>query len=190
MLKEHRYNKLQTATLVIIAVLMGANLISPAVAHVTQSLTHLYKHLDKRYERKPVRTLLTLTANVQDSTISPTYEPLVTVGTFAKKRSETVIELTWTGHVTRVPSADDPSFCDFQLRIDGQSDANGTGRAVLFASDAPASVSTVFGGLSAGTHTVSIWVRGFANTCWINKGGFTQLIIVQELDRTAKGGNL
>jgi hypothetical protein len=190
MLRERRFSKLQTAVLVAIALVMGASFIQPSVAHVTKKVKHLYKHLDKRYERRPVRTLLSFNANVQDSTISATYEQLVTVGTFTKKRPESVVQLTWTGHITRDPGVDDPSFCDFQLRIDGQSDPRETGRGVLYADDAPVSVSTVFGPLSAGTHTVSIWVRGFADSCWINKGGFTQLVIVEELDPTAPGGNV
>lgn len=49
MLGQKRFGKLQTAAIVIIALVMGANLISPAVAHVTRSIKHLYKHLDQRY---------------------------------------------------------------------------------------------------------------------------------------------
>jgi hypothetical protein len=49
MLGQRRFAKLQTAVLVAIALVMGANLISPAVAHVTRKLNHLYKHLDPRY---------------------------------------------------------------------------------------------------------------------------------------------
>jgi hypothetical protein len=44
-----RFGKLQTAILIVIALVMGANLISPAVAHVTRRLGHLYRHLDPRY---------------------------------------------------------------------------------------------------------------------------------------------
>jgi hypothetical protein len=36
-------------TVAIIAAVMGANLISPAVGHVTKKVKHLYKHLDPRY---------------------------------------------------------------------------------------------------------------------------------------------
>jgi hypothetical protein len=49
MLGQRRFGKLQTAVLIVIALVMGANLISPAVAHVTRRLNHLYKHLDPRY---------------------------------------------------------------------------------------------------------------------------------------------
>jgi hypothetical protein len=46
---EKRFGKIQMAILVVIALIMGANLISPAVGHVKRSIKHLYKHLDKRY---------------------------------------------------------------------------------------------------------------------------------------------
>jgi hypothetical protein len=49
MLGQRRFGKIQTAVLVVIALVMGANLISPAVGHVKRSLKHLYKHLDPRY---------------------------------------------------------------------------------------------------------------------------------------------
>jgi hypothetical protein len=49
MRSEKRFGKMQTAVLVVIALVMGANLISPAVGHVKKSIKHLYKHLDPRY---------------------------------------------------------------------------------------------------------------------------------------------
>lgn len=49
MLGQRRFGKIQMAVLVVIALVMGANLISPAVGHVKKSIKHLYKHLDKRY---------------------------------------------------------------------------------------------------------------------------------------------
>lgn len=49
MLGQRRFGKVQTALLVIIALVFGVSLISPAVGHVKKSLKHLYKHLDPRY---------------------------------------------------------------------------------------------------------------------------------------------
>lgn len=49
MFGQRRFGKVQTGLLVVIALVMGANLISPAIAHVTRKLNHLYKHLDTRY---------------------------------------------------------------------------------------------------------------------------------------------
>jgi uncharacterized lipoprotein YmbA len=49
MLGQRRFGKIQMALLVVIALVMGATLISPAVGHVTKKVKHLYKHLDPRY---------------------------------------------------------------------------------------------------------------------------------------------
>lgn len=49
MLGQRRFGKIQTALLVVIALVIGASLISPAVGHVKKSVKHLYKHLDPRY---------------------------------------------------------------------------------------------------------------------------------------------
>ncbi len=53
MLGQKRFGKFQTAALVVIALVMGANLISPAVAHFKPKLGHLIKHVftkaDPRY---------------------------------------------------------------------------------------------------------------------------------------------
>lgn len=218
--------------LVILALIMGANLAQPAVAHVTKKVGHLVKHLNPRYvnvgekasdsdtldgldslaflktgqkaadsdnldgldseafQRRLVRTLLTLDEGTVDNTISSTYEFLLTVGSFVKQRGSSVVQLTWTGHVTLQPSIDPNSVCDFQLRIDDESGYGDAGRAVAYTTDTPVSVTTVFGGLSTGPHTVSIWVRGFADGCWVNRGNFPQLFIVEEQDPTAPGGTL
>jgi hypothetical protein len=49
MLGQRRFGKIQTVLLAVIALVIGASLISPAVGHVKKSLKHLYKHLDPRY---------------------------------------------------------------------------------------------------------------------------------------------
>jgi hypothetical protein len=39
-------------SLVVLGIFLGATLFSPAVAHVTDSLTHLFSHTDQRYYKK------------------------------------------------------------------------------------------------------------------------------------------
>jgi hypothetical protein len=68
MLGQTRFGKVQTAILVVIALVMGANLISPAVAHVTRKLNHLYKHLDPRYYNVGEKVGDADTLDGQDST--------------------------------------------------------------------------------------------------------------------------
>jgi hypothetical protein len=183
--------------LLIVGSVMGANLIAPAVAHVSgwdhNWKEHIRPRADARYSRKDVRTLIRFSGTTTDTTISSTYEPIKTAGTFTKKRSSSVIQLTWTGHVST-----EGLFCDFQLRIDGANDTgsadssggNSTGRVVNYSAESPASATTVFGGLGTGTRTVSIWVRGSATSCTINRGNFSMLVLVEELDPTAAGGTL
>lgn len=100
-----------------------------------------------------------------------TYQLLRTVGEFTKARSDTDIELLWTGTATAsgfVPE----SVCEYQLRIDGR-DENGSldtafnlaagGNVFVSTVDTfirlPVAVSAHFSGLESGVHTVSIWVR-------------------------------
>jgi hypothetical protein len=48
-MSNDRMGKLRVAAVLVIGAVMGANLLQPAVAHVTRSLRHLTKHLDPRY---------------------------------------------------------------------------------------------------------------------------------------------
>ena len=129
-------------------------------------------------------TRLEYSGTVIDSTITPTYELFRTVGTFNKVAADTAIELTWNSHLTMVGTV----VCDFQVRIDNTA-AGGTGlitgpsgRAVLQTSAAPASVTQYFAGLPAGSHTVSIWVRGVsATSCTENDGNYTRTVFVKEV---------
>ena len=56
MLGQRRFGKIQTALLVIIALVMGANLISPAVAHFRPKLGHLIKHVFAKADPRYVNT--------------------------------------------------------------------------------------------------------------------------------------
>lgn len=189
----------RAATLLAVGVVIGMVMVAtPAGAHVGGTVGHLWNNhikpkADARYSKKDVRTLLRFSGTTTDTSIGGTYEQMVTVGTFSKKRSNSVVQVTWTGHVATAGT-----FCDFQLRIDGANDTgstaasggNSTGRVVNYGDESPASASTVFGGLATGTRTVSIWVRGFGSSCTINTGNFTMLVLVEELDPTAVGGTL
>jgi hypothetical protein len=63
MLGQRRFGKIQTALLVVIALVIGASLISPAVGHVKKSLKHLYKHLDPRYYNVGEKVAAAITAD-------------------------------------------------------------------------------------------------------------------------------
>jgi len=119
-----------------------------------------------------------------DSTVTTNYEQLRAVGSFTKAFANSRIELTWIGHATV-----NGTFCEHQLRIDGAKDTGSTstsfepasgGSAIVYSAEAPISVSAIFGGLTAGTHTVSIWLRGGATSCTLNTGNFGQTVLVRE----------
>jgi hypothetical protein len=58
---------------------------------------------------------------------------------------------------------------------------SGTGRAIVYANDAPIGIHALFSGLGVGVHTVGIYVRGFADSCTLNFGNFPQEVLVEEL---------
>ena len=128
-------------------------------------------------------TRLEYNGTLTDSTVTPTYESFRTVGTFNKVAADTAIELTWNSHLTMVGTV----VCDFQVRINdtaaGSTGLSGpSGRAVLQTSAAPVSVTQYFAGLPAGSHTVSIWVRGVsATSCTENSGNYTRTVFVKEV---------
>lgn len=116
------------------------------------------------------------------------YAPLRTIGTFSKSHAATSLSLLWNTHVD---AAGDPgSFCDFQLRVDGKPDVEdeggGGGRAVVYvpagaaAGSGTASVAAWFTRVGAGSHTVSVWVRGSARECSENYGNFPRSVLVEE----------
>lgn len=47
--KKHRFGSARSPVLLVVGVMAGSLLVSPAVAHVTRSLKHLTKHLDPAY---------------------------------------------------------------------------------------------------------------------------------------------
>lgn len=183
--------------LLVVAGVMLANLISPAIANIG-TVNHLWKqHIRPKADARylPVRTRLTYQGGDSDATIGYTFELMRTVGTFTKASAGTTVMLTWIGHAMA-----DGDFCDFQLRIDGTNDLGSTslvdvpdnqdsmGRAIMYSAEGPVSVTGLFQGLSAGTHSVEIYVRGSATSCTLNWGNFPQQVIVEEtLQLTGNG---
>lgn len=117
----------------------------------------------------------------------PDYARLRDLGTFAKAHAGSSVTLTWNTHLDAL--GDPGAFCDFQLRIDGKPDTDregGGGRAVVYVpagqagASAAVSVSTLFGRVGAGSHTVSAWIRGSARECLENYGNFPRSILVEE----------
>lgn len=77
------------------------------------------------------------------------------VGTYDKQDSASVLEVNWTGTASFNFGG---SGCLFQLRIDGQSSANGGGTVFVPGTES-VSVTAIFAGFATGTHTIEVWAR-------------------------------
>jgi len=148
------------------------------------------------YARKPVISRIHYNGSNSDVSITSTYELIRTVGSFTKLYDESEIQLIWNGHGSMSPQE---QFCEFQLRIDDLKDtgssstsyeATSGGSAVLYAIESPINVTTIFSGLDAGLHEVSIWVRGNATSCQLNFGNFGQDVFVKEFFQTSVNGEI
>ena len=146
---------------------------------VNANFTHV---VDAINETIAIRTRLTYNNGIQDTTVSGTFELLRTVGDFTKVFANTDIILVWNSH-----GQGTGTFCNFQLRIDGLSDDFDDGRAVFTPivvtggiRNTPFSVMAEFTGLTAGIHTVSVWVRGIASDCWENPGNYPRSVFIEE----------
>lgn len=138
MLGQRRFARIRMAVLVVIALVMGANLISPAVAHVTRSLRHLTKHLDKRYVRigttvpnatnaanlggTPASGFLKTTDIRVDGAASDTYVPGFNAAAFTPILSKAITApsdgfLFIVGSVSWEESAE-PAALQWRLRLD------------------------------------------------------------------------
>jgi hypothetical protein len=103
-----------------------------------------------------------------------------TIGTFTKLSSATLVEVVWHGHVETLTG-----FCQFQLRVDGLppngADPDGYGNvSYLVGADHPVTQFGIWSGLPAGSHVVSIYLRGSGGTCSDNEGNFQLNAYVKE----------
>ena len=98
------------------------------------------------------------------STFSTTYAKIADAGSFTQVNSNSPIEVTFNGRIA-VTGTLSGTGAAFELRVDDTATTNGRARANLKSSEIGsdgilASITGIFTGLSSGTHTVSIWVRG------------------------------
>jgi hypothetical protein len=196
MLGQRRFGKLQTAALVVIALVMGANLISPAVAHVTRKLNHLYKHLDPRYINVGEKATSAATADTAtnatnlggsaastylqatdirvDGTASDVYIPNFNSATFVPLLSKSFTApsngfLFIVGSVSWESSVD-PATLMYRLRLDS---TPVTSDPFAYMADAEADENQETGSASAvvpvtaGAHTVHLDGRAFSGAPFI-----------------------
>jgi hypothetical protein len=135
----------------------------------------------------PVRRRIEYADGASSNTVTADYHRLRNLGTFSKASPTSAVLLTWSTHVDAL--GEPSSFCDFQLRVDGQPDQErdgGGGRAIVYVppnstgGSVPVTVSALFQHPGAGSHTVGVWVRGTARECLENYGNFPRAVIVEE----------
>jgi hypothetical protein len=135
--------------------------------------------------QRPKITKITTSGTTSDTTVGTTFELLKTIGTFTKDYdgADTIIEVTLSSNITATGSVGD--WTNFQIRIDGAADPDGTGRAICrltaTTTHTPIMIHTVFPGLSAGNHTVSIWLRGNCSEAIFNVGNYSVPLVVKEI---------
>jgi hypothetical protein len=118
------------------------------------------------------------------SSATPTGTPTLyrTFGTFTKTNASSVIEIVWNGEVSGSPIGG--GLCQYQLRIDGAQgsglDPIGAGTVDLDLRHKPVSQTSMWTGLVAGTHTVSLFLRGTATNCSYNADNFDSTLLVKE----------
>ncbi|MEN8230770.1 MAG: collagen-like protein [Bacteroidota bacterium] len=122
------------------------------------------------------------------ASVGNTYEKLTDIGSFSKENDGSFIEATFNGRIA-VTGSFGGSGARFELRIDDVPSSVGRARASLKASEGgndgiTVSITGIFTGLTAGTHTVSMWVAGTSGTttnlmtdpgCWSS-----DVVIVRE----------
>ena len=132
-------------------------------------------------ENIPVRNTLSY-SNYVSLGASANFGEFRTLGTFVKENSATDIRLVWLSHAGG--SGQTNASCNFQPRIDGSPGSNGYG-AVVNANDesVPVTVVQTYSGLSAGSHTVTLWTRNtgtWGGTCFDNAGNYGRKVYIEE----------
>lgn len=122
-------------------------------------------------------------------TVTPTYAKVADLGTFTVQSPDSTVEATFNGRIF-VGSFTAGTGAVFELRVDNAPSTVGRARANLRAAQAGAggvqtSITGLFSGLSAGSHTASMWVRtsagGAGSQAMVDPGCWsTDVLIVKE----------
>ncbi|MEO8695347.1 MAG: hypothetical protein ABI658_17610 [Acidimicrobiales bacterium] len=134
----------------------------------------------------PIVTTLSYNGENSDTTLGDSFELLRTVDNITKQRAGTTLRLDWSSQSARGGAG----FCNYQLRIDGKT-ASGSnavlsepGQGANVVTYAPFESISTFGnftGVTAGVHSVQIWVRGDPlAVCTINNSNFFNQVLVEE----------
>jgi len=122
--------------------------------------------------------------------VDANYHDLVTLGTFTKNAGASLVRATWSSGLT----LNGGGFCSVQIRIDDKNDIGSSGLGFSAAeagyavisgtNNAPATATTFFADLPAGSHTVKLFMRvvGAGTTsCNLNPGNFGISTLLEEV---------
>jgi len=131
----------------------------------------------------PTMTRYVYTGVFTESAVTFDWKNERDLATFTKSGNSTAIRLDVSGH-----GDTNGSFCHWQIRIDGATDSGRTGTTYSALDSASAvqyfsgawTINALFTGLSAGPHTVQLWLRGTATSCMSNSGNFDHTVLVTE----------
>jgi hypothetical protein len=121
------------------------------------------------------------------SSVGTDYARLTNIGNFSKANASSPVEVTFQGRIACVGTYGGTGVI-FELRVDDAASTVGRARANIQSSVNDdgrfVSITGIFTGLSAGTHTVSMWVRsshGTSTDLYIDPGCWdTDVVIVRE----------
>jgi hypothetical protein len=141
----------------------------------------LFDGMDVSWGDAPGSLVRVTQINVSCSSVasfSSTYVKIADLGTFTKAEANSTMHVTYEGRVTA--NTITGTGAHFELRVDDAAPSTGRARANLRASEAggsgiPVSITGIFTGLSTGSHTVSMWVKGSTSgtTAMVDPGCWT-----------------
>jgi hypothetical protein len=99
------------------------------------------------------------------ATYSTSFTKVADIGAFTKQLAGSTVEVTFNGRLYVDSMSAESRGARFELRVDNQPTTHGRARAKLTPTEVAgggvqSTITGVFTGLEAGTHTVSIWIEG------------------------------
>jgi len=112
----------------------------------------------------------------------------IRIGHFGKRRTSSIIEVIWTGHVSAV-SGDPLEACSFQLQVDRRTADGYGGNAIVGGTrrrggGVPVGVSAFFRSLDRGGHALNVVIRATGDargdSCYMDPGNWHESFVVEE----------
>ena len=151
-----------------------------SASHLIIDVVGLLRSAREQYHGDPVQR-----SSTTDATISGTAEQFPwLVGNFTKLSATTGITTTWIRPLVNTVGTVGSSFCHYQASGSTGSSPNSGSFEPLewtnYGDHQAVSWTDYWAGLTAGSHAITLWVRGNATSCAANFGNFQQTVVVKE----------